>query len=610
MVSRIVDRCRQQAGRAADFMLRRHARASRWAEQALPERRLHWHGTRLSECAVKLEKRFLHISVGLENLAGRSDLLLESSRRLLKYSLGHEGGASTFGSAVAAMERPLTFYNECLVITNKVDHNLGLVAGRIGRLNRFKAALDASIAPLKILQTMFRIESAASSPEVQSLFTSLSAEIERLLVRMSTMIVSEFDAIESTGATVNELIPRLRAIRDRQIQAQTRRVEIGESLRKLDVQFEANKARDVRLLEVTKAVADKLAGMVGALQFQDILNQRLQHVMKSLGGIADQARAVTKTPTLDALTFLRDASRVESAHLEDIESVLGGAMTALQSSLHGLSGEMGDVGTECILLNGIDSPSAACDGMVEILLETIAENLSLVQSTYAQSQRICSVLEPISELLGNLTGSILELSARIRLIALNGQIQAAQAGEGTGLEILSSRTRLIAEEMASIVAEIADELAALKQGLREGLQDVEHTRSQSLVLIEFLSEEGKEQQTRLHEFRNQMLSELRTAGDLIAYVQTEAKDLSESLDVRSSVLEVVICAREELEEFSRQLGAKLRHGTRSSRMEHHGAHYTAEAERSAHERALRGSSEDELTAVPSTAMAEGTVELF
>ena len=132
MVSRIVDRCRQQAGRAADFMLRRHARASRWAEQALPERRLHWHGTRLSECAVKLEKRFLHISVGLENLAGRSDLLLESSRRLLKYSLGHEGGASTFGSAVAAMERPLTFYNECLVITNKVDHNLGLVAGRIG----------------------------------------------------------------------------------------------------------------------------------------------------------------------------------------------------------------------------------------------------------------------------------------------------------------------------------------------------------------------------------------------------------------------------------------------------------------------------------------------
>jgi len=107
-----------------------------------------------------------------------------------------------------------------------------------------------------------------------------------------------------------------------------------------------------------------------------------------------------------------------------------------------------------------------------------------------------------------------------------------------------------------------------------------------------------------------MLSELRTAGDLIAYVQTEAKDLSESLDVRSSVLEVVICAREELEEFSRQLGAKLRHGTRSSRMEHHGAHYTAEAERSAHERALRGSSEDELTAVPSTAMAEGTVELF
>jgi hypothetical protein len=44
---------------------------------------------------------------------------------------------------------------------------------------------------------------------------------------------------------------------------------------------------------------------------------------------------------------------------------------------------MGDLGKECILMNGVESPGAAVDGMVQVLLDTIQENLDLIQSTTA-----------------------------------------------------------------------------------------------------------------------------------------------------------------------------------------------------------------------------------
>ena len=228
--------------RVTDLLLRRAARTACWAQQVLPGNRIQWHRGRLEDFAVKLEKRFVHVSTRLENLAGQSALLLDSSRQLLKYSLGHDD-ASTFQAAVAVMERPLDFNDECLGITDKLDRNLALVAVRIGRLHHFKSTLDASIAPLRILQTMFRIESAASSPEIQTLFTSLSAEIEGLLFRMSTMIAREFEAIERTGATVRDVIIRLAGIRTLQVKAQARRAEIGESLQKLEAQIETNKEK-------------------------------------------------------------------------------------------------------------------------------------------------------------------------------------------------------------------------------------------------------------------------------------------------------------------------------------------------------------------------------
>jgi hypothetical protein len=150
---------------------------------------------------------------------------------------------------------------------------------------------------------------------------------------MSTLVAREFEAIESTGATVNDASARLRVLHTRQASAQKRRSEIEDSLVRLDGQLEADKLKDMRLVEATKAVSEKISGMVSALQYQDIRNQRIEHVTRGLGNIADQWQALEGNPGPEALYFLRDASRVESAQLEDVEGVFAGALGKPRTAL-------------------------------------------------------------------------------------------------------------------------------------------------------------------------------------------------------------------------------------------------------------------------------------
>jgi hypothetical protein len=297
---------------------------------------------------------------------------------------------------------------------------------------------------------------------------------------------------------------------------------------------------------------------------------------------------------------------VEARQLKDIETILDQTIATMVQTLGDLSSEIGGLSNECVLLNGVESSSGACDGMVQTLLETFDENLLLIETTSDQSDAICSVLEPIRGLLGSLTGNILDLSAQIRLIALNAQVQAVQAGAGTGLEVLSDHTRSIAEEMARIVASVATELDALKEGLKNGMDDAALGRDRSREFLVYLRAEAEVQEGKLHEFRNRMLAELRFVGDQINKVQSDSLSMAAALDIRPSTVETIRSLREELEWFSGELENRLPKGGPAEDLATLAARYTTAAERSSHEHAL-----ERLANVPEAVDSpEGSVELF
>jgi hypothetical protein len=605
MVHRIVRSLSRFIKHATAFLTCRDARIARWAAGAFSEKRILWNSARLSGCAHQMEQCFLRISTALEGLAGRSSTLVEGSRRLLQISQGRHGDVFVFQAAVDVMERPLDFNEECLEITARVDADLESVAARIGRLDRFQSKLDASLAPLRILEIMFRIESASARPEILTLFVSLSSEIARLMEQMATLIAREFEAIECTAATVGDVVARVRQLHSRQRGAQRRRGEIQSSMAALGVQIEEDKVRDQRLIRASESILGKISGMVGALQYQDILNQRLQHVIEAFAEMAEQSRALTSGSSGDVLCFMRDASRVEAAQLEGVFEALGDTMERLHVSLAGLAEEARGVGAG----SAAGADGSAADRMVRVLLDTIQENTELIESTLGQTAAIRAALEPIGGLLGNLTGSILKLSARIRLISLNAQIQAAQAGEGTGLEILACRARTIAEEIVAQVAELAAELEDLKHALAADVEQIAATQTRSAEFLRLLREDGGRQGAVLRRCQDQMLAERRSVVEHIEQIQAESASLSDSLSVRSALLEILGATRTGLQQFSVALSARLTHRNTGTRIEGLARSYTAASEQAAHHRAL---SADPVAVMgqPVPALAEGSIELF
>lgn len=598
------------------WVTRRESRIEGWATDALPERRVLWHRSRLSHCGRQMEACFVGISKALDGLASKSTSLVESARNILKFSAGQEGDESIFQSSIDLMERPLNFNDECLEITAELDIRVASIADRIRRLRGFREKFDAGIAPLRILQTMFRIESASSPAAVLSPFTSLSAEIESLMDEMSTLVAREFETIESTVPMMQSVAARVRTLHERQTDAQNGRAVMRDSMARIEARFEEDKARDLRLLGVSESISQKIAGMVGALQYQDILNQRLQHVVEGLADIAEESRNLAGGTSLharhdDALGFLCDASRVEAAQLKGIEEVLGGAVANLSMALEGFASEAGDLGAEYTSRDGQRAADGAADAMVKSLLETIQLNTELMESTSRQTKEIETALQPVGGLLGNLTGGILKVSARIRLIALNAQVQATQAGGGTGLEVLASQARAVAEEITAHVSEIAAELSDVKQELGLSLRQAEHMHGRSVELLHFLRRDGQEQKARLVRFGSRMRAETRWTAERIEEIQIQSGRLSSLLGVRSNLLEIMGGARQELEDFSTDLSTRLWRRTSDERVEEHARSYTAQAERTVHEQALQreGScGQGALAAIP--ALVEGSVELF
>jgi hypothetical protein len=247
--------------------------------------------------------------------------------------------------------------------------------------------------------------------------------------------------------------------------------------------------------------------------------------------------------------------------------------------------------------------------MILVLSETIRENTRLVESTALHTGQIRAALEPIGGMLGNLTGSILALSARIRMISLNAQIQAAQAGDGTGLEILAGRARIIADEIVVEVAALAGELQDLKQNLNASLGEIAGMQARAGEFLRLLREDGGRQESSLARFQEMMQAERRAIGVLIAEIQTESQKLSASLDVRITLLGNLGAVRDELQGFADALAERLSHRRGSSRVEDLARAYTAASERAAHDRALSAAPSG-VIAQPVSALAEGSIELF
>lgn len=506
------------------------AARGRASELSIPFARLRAAELQLEPASRELEARFLATGAELQGLSGLSRTFVERVEKLVRLAAGKEGESVLFAGAVEMIERAIQFLVSCQEQTTQILGRLHASKVQIEQLLGAEAELQRTIAPLKFVQTLFKSESAPLGSAVQRMFNALTREMETLHGKVRDIFGTKFKHLEQTHQTIGRVIGKLDAQARSLAQiATTQKAQIEATLETLRRESASNQERDVRLHRLSQQIGREVVQVVMGLQFQDAINQKLQHVAAELPQIEARFAEISAVPEGTAagepLRFLRQSSRLLAKQLEVAGADLARAETSIQGAIQNVLTHLTGMDSRCLSLEEFKLLTASFDGMVQVLLETIAEVRELVVATVASATDAFELLRPLGAMASDLTSTVRGLSAHIHLIGLNAQVQAAQAGRdarGAGLEVLAARTSEISAETNRISEQAARQLDELAAGLAASVESFAGLRAEGGIQQEILDKQGRAEEQQLHAFRDAALSTLQEIGTSFTDIRTQA----------------------------------------------------------------------------------------
>jgi hypothetical protein len=555
----------------------------------------------LRQAGGELEKDFLATFLALEKLTGHGESFVQASEQLVGSATGRTGGSTLLFAAMRTVEEPLNFLDGVHPKTQRVLERLQQDSHRIDELISVQTDLQRTIGPLKYIQTLFKIESAPFGGDVQAMFGALTKEIETLHDQIFELFTTRFLELRATQGTVNKVIDELQKQTDSLSASITKgKAKIENSLQELQSGLLENQARESHISQLSKQLNQQIQAVVIGLQFQDIINQKLEHAFAALARIEAQL----DSETADAA--LGQSCRLEAGQLQAVREDLAQAETTIKTGIATMLENLVSADSKCLTLSDYNHLTTSSDGMVQVLFETFATLREEVAATAVSTASAFAQLRAVGGLASNLTQVVRELSQRIHLIGLNAQLQAAQVAAGLGLEVLSARTSEISRATNQISKAVAEKLDQLVRDLGEDVKSLENLNAEAVQQQAKLAQEGAATEHSLHALRDGALNSLSRISSLMEDIRTESQALIVAVNYVGKADGVLAALEETLRDLARTAGdADARRDSSSGALveqAHRG--YTMASERDVFARVVGGQP-------PATASQEAqAVELF
>lgn len=500
----------------------------------------------INEVGVGLENHFLRVGRNLEELATLGDGIVATGESLIRLATGQTDGEDHLRGALDMLAPPVRVLDDCLVRSAAVIGRLGEHQLLITDIRRLESLLDDIVAPLRFIQVAFRIESAVLDPEARGVFVGLTREIEQLYQQVVGLFAEQFTSLANAHRQIDALVTRLGPqIRAHQQLVERKKAVIEQTLDDLRRALEENQSQDVRLVGAAQSLKAAVAKVVNAVQFQDITRQKLQHVDEALAGIGERIKDQTahapgrdRQPAADLGGFIHEVGAVQLGQIAAVQQELRDAEQSIGDAFSSILHHAGQVDEECVLLRNFQTSSVEMDGMVQVILNTLDELSGLVSDTLIIQTEVSATLTPLAGMASNLTGTMSGLSQSIRLIALNAQIQAAQVGMGTGLEVLAQRTCQLADEASGANARAAEGLDRLIAGFNALGEECKALEDSVGGQQRWLEVEGGAVKVRLHRYRDRTLERFCELGHMVETTRNLARTALEALPFSATT-----CAR-------------------------------------------------------------------
>ena len=475
---------RRWAGIALFASLLNHSRLRKWIvsleEPAAQVRRA---VGRLPKVSAKLEKIYLSIQDEVERLASLAGRLVQEAHDLVRMASGRETGTVDFDRVLFLLERPLAFLNAAVIEMPVLAADLAAASATVVETMKLETALDRTLGPLKCIQTLFRVESVALPAESREIFLGLAAEITALVERVQESSGRQFQMLKEVGATLRDAVARMETHHRQQVHLLTaRRTEIEATIQRMAEEAKANAQRKVQLTEVSTAFSTSVSGAITALQTQDIVAQRLQHAAAALNDALAAIDSARANPDEDAAGRIVSLARIEVAQIDEVIGELHKSESALRASTSNVVERVGRIDDECVLLGEFQHITVSVDGIVQVLIDSLATLRAMTAETLDIARRFDQLLEPAESALGRFTTSVDEVAASMRRIALNAQIRAVQIGGRSGLEVLASRTDDIARDALRISDAVSEGLSRCSAKVAAGIERLHRLRDSGPTL--------------------------------------------------------------------------------------------------------------------------------
>lgn len=567
----------------------------------------------LTHTVAEIETRFLQISTTVENTTNIGRELVERGEVLIALALGQGGGKICIEATAEHIWRSIECVERSLQENEDLIGRLNLLHGQLGQSLAAERELSGTLAPLTFVQSLFRVESARLSPDVQTMFLALVAEIERVRLNVENEFRAKFQLIRDIRGILTDAIAQLR---QRAVETKKKvlglRAHLEQSLRQMQEIHARNRDRNTRLSTVSQAVAAEIGRIVMSLQFYDTFTQKLQHTRKILD---EMDRTASVLPTAGdengrAFVFLRQAGLICGAQLAAMKTEFAQSGASLRTGIEGIVRQMSALDEDCIALRDLDSVTAGVDGAVQILLDSLVEVQRLVGDAATFAMESHRTIEPIEGNSTNFARFINNLSFEIQLIGLNAEIQSTHVGRGTGLEVLSAQTSAISRETRALSTKLAVDLDELTASLSLIVTAFEDIRERSVSYHRTLAAEAAADTVSLHTYRDSSLNVLRKIGDLLPKLQSEARTALDQADfvaiahpplarLETAVVQLTVAAQTAAERSGRPVET-------TGLTDHFLKFYTMAAEGDVHRKALGLA--PAATAAP--AAASGEIDLF
>lgn len=481
----------------------------------------------LKGSAVELERLFGETVTVLFSLSDRGRALVSGCERLVDLASGRASGMKALSDGMRLVESPLRFlgeHREQLDSERIIDR---LVEDRelISTSLRAEGEIERTIAPLRTVRTLFKVVAAPLGDAVQAIFESLVEELSELHDLSKATVSARFAELGGAWGLLDGTIARMREQEAYWSQLASQRDQMRQSLGGLESQLSANAERETEIGGTSKRIASAIDQVVTGIQWQDIINQKLDHSTQAVRDMLRRMRDGSAVPA----SIHREA-KVEFAQLRATRAELERAEAAVRAGLQGVLDELKHSDSSVVLLREFDTLTTSSTGVVQLLLDSIDSVESQLGLAMRSAEETLDTIKRIGETATSLTTAVRELSERTLLIGLNAQVQACKVAHGAGLGVLSARTADVSWQVARIGDAVAKKLERIASDLAACHRIFTDLAERGAQNQGSFRERRAEVEMSLHALRDEAFTLVQTTGAVLDEIDRSTLSALERID--------------------------------------------------------------------------------